>query len=177
MVELENITCGFAFEKEKNVPIMLTPRPTEGGGSESLQDQGHGQLGFCSVISICPAAGAPASPLAVGINISSPPGLLWVGPWNRLSLEVMLMGSFAGQEKAGHLSSCPQGDVLFLQTQVLICFCFCSWVSMDILILDSILFWLFPTHGLLILCKLSILTTLCLAVSYLLVRCRHNNHD
>lgn len=39
---------------------------------------------------------------------------------------------------------------------------------------DSILFLIFPILSLLILCKLSILTTLCLSISYFFVCCRHS---
>lgn len=39
---------------------------------------------------------------------------------------------------------------------------------------NSLLFLIFPIHSLLILCKLSILTTLCLSISYLFVCCRHS---
>lgn len=56
----------------------------------------------------------------MGTSIFSSRHLLLAGPRNRLGLEAMLLGGFTRQEKVDHMSSFPQGDVLWLQTWALI---------------------------------------------------------
>lgn len=115
--------------------------------------------------------GDPGPPSAVGMNICPLPrascGL------EQAPCEGSARGGFAGQERAGHRSGCPQGAALCLQSQVLNSVPACSWGLWTSRSQLPLLFS-FSLSSLLVLCTPSTLTTLCLAISYLLARCRHS---
>lgn len=97
-----------------------------------------------------------ASPLALGTNVCSAPGLLLAGPQDRLRLKVMLTGALQCKRR---LATCQ----VVLRVMSSVCklrFCLGSWVSKIPPFPECSLALFSPVHSFLTLCKLSILTTL-----------------